>query len=219
MPISYATQVNLNKNKLDSSDDFFFMDILDWYDNQHHINLKDYKNVNTLDYLNLVDKNEKIISIIITNEKEIDLNQISNLTNLQHLKIESVENITFCDLNTSLKHLEVTYCALNYPPVVPEGLIILDISMNLISSLDVVKLPESVQILNLNDNHFNKFPSLPNNIKILYICSNYLKEVGDLPKNLTHLYIKNNYIKLESLPNLEGIFTDICLNNNILIES
>ena len=209
MPILYATADNLTKKSESRSYDIFSMDIQEWYDKEYYISLHDYTKVNTLDYLNLVDKKEDIISIFIINEQKINLNQIVKLKNLQHLKLESIENITFCDLNTSLKYLEVNYCALNYPPVVPDGLVILDISMNLISSLEKITLPSSLKIINLNDNHFRKFPILPDNIEILYICSNYLKEINNLPKNLTQLFIRNNYIKNNILSNINNIYIDI----------
>ena len=70
MPILYATTDNLSK-KVDNNDDIFFMDVLEWYDKEHQICLHDYHKVNTLDYLNLVDKKTTIISIIIQNEKKL----------------------------------------------------------------------------------------------------------------------------------------------------
>ena len=103
MPILYATAANLTKR---SDDDFILMETTSWYDNEHMIFLKDYQQVNTLDYLNLIDQDTPIISIVIKNEKNINLNQIINLKNLEHLSLESIESITFCDLNPSLKHVD-----------------------------------------------------------------------------------------------------------------
>lgn len=207
MPILYATKDNLIKKT--DSEDIFFMDVLEWFDKEHHICLLDYRKVNTLDYLNLVDKKETIISIIVINEKTVDLNQITKLKNVQHLKLESIENIIFCDLNPSLCHLEVNYCALNYLPIVPNGLIIMDVSMNLISSTEEVILPESLKILNLNDNRFKEIPNLPNNLEILYICSNYIKTIKNLPEKLTHLFIRNNYLDDNELEKINNIYIDI----------
>ena len=91
MPILYATADNLTKKQENVSDDIFPMDIQEWYDKEYYISLHDYNKVNTLDYLNLVDKKEDIISIFIINEKKINLNEIIKLKNLQHLKLESIE--------------------------------------------------------------------------------------------------------------------------------
>lgn len=213
MTISYATRNMLKP----ISNEEIIMDHLIWFDNVNCINEDDYIEVNTVDFLTLLKKD--IISVIISDIKELDINVLSSINSIEHIRLEAIESVTFGDFNSNLKFLEINYCALNYPPVIPDGIIILDLSMNLINSLEYMEIPESLKKLILNDNHFKTFPELPDNIEEIYLCNNYLTEIGTLPKNLKKLFIGNNYITQHPvIP--DNISTDVTNNpiNTVSIE-
>lgn len=205
MPILYATRDMLKCYNDDDSE--IMMDIINWYDNTSYIDISDMIKVNTVEFLQLVMKEKDIISIIVSDIKELKIEDLNKITTLEHIKLESIESITFTDFNNNLKILEINYCALNYPPQIPENLIILDLSMNLIDSLEHTSVPNSLKILNLNDNHFHFFPETTDNLEIIYLCNNYLKKIENLPKNLKKLFVGNNFI--EEMPQLNDIITDI----------
>ena len=216
MPIFYATRNMLQPL---TNDNEIILDQVIWYDNINCINEDDMIEVNTVDYLTLLAKENDIISVIISEIKELDISILSSINSIEHIRLEAIESITFSDFNNNLKFLEINYCALNYPPVIPENLVSLDLSMNLIDSLEHMEIPPSLKKLNLNDNHFKNFPNLVDTLEEVYLCNNYLGEVGTIPSNLKKLFIGNNYItKYPTLPN--NIVTDISNNpiNTVSIE-
>lgn len=208
MPISYATRDML---KPLTQNEEIIMDQIIWYDNINYIDEDSYVEVNTVDYLTLLMKEKDIISVIISDIKELNIKTLSLIDSLEHIKLEAIESITFSDFNKNLKFLEINYCALNYPPIIPENLIILDLSMNLIDSLEYMNIPNSLKKINLNDNHFKVFPELNDNLEEVYLCNNYLKEIGEIPKNIKKLFVGNNYITEYPIMS-NDILTDI--NNN-----
>jgi len=211
MPIYYATRNKLKpliKNDINTDD---ITDKVIWYDNINCINEDDYIMVNTVDFLTLLMKENDIISVLISDIKELDINILSSIVSIEHIRLEAIESITFGSFNNNLKFLEINYCALNYPPIIPNGLIILDLSMNLIDSLEYMEIPSSLKKINLNDNHFKIFPILADTLEEVYLCNNYLEEIGKLPQNIKKIFIGNNFItKQPIIPNT--IISDI--NNN-----
>ena len=144
MPISYATRDML---KPLTQNEEIIMDQIIWYDNINYIDEDSYVEVNTVDYLTLLMKEKDIISVIISDIKELNIKTLSLIDSLEHIKLEAIESITFSDFNKNLKFLEINYCALNYPPIIPKNLIILDLSMNLIDSLEYMNIPNSLKKL------------------------------------------------------------------------
>lgn len=217
MPILYATRDMLKKNNTEDSE--IMMDVVNWYDNKSYIDIDEMIEVNTVEFLQLVMKDKDIISVIISDIKELKIEDLNKITTLEHVKLESIESITFSNFNDNLRILEINYCALNYPPQIPKNLICLDLSMNLIDSLEYTTVPDSLKKINLNDNHFHFFPETNDNVETIYLCNNYLKKIEYLPKNLKKLFVGNNFI--EEMPELNNIITDIKNNpiNTINIEA
>tara|TARA_B110000908_G_scaffold71121_1_gene85805 strand:- start:4432 stop:5100 length:669 start_codon:yes stop_codon:yes gene_type:complete len=221
MPVLYATRKmlkELNQTDYSSIDvDDIILDRTIWYDMNHYIDENDMIQVNTVDFLTLLAKEHDIVSVLITNIKELEIDVLSNINSIEHIKIENVESITFSDFNNNLKHLEINYCALSYPPVIPDNLIILDLSMNLIDSLEHMEIPKSLKKINLNDNNFQIFPQLRDNLEEVYLCNNYLNNISNLPKNLKKLFIRNNNIN-EQFEINSTIITDL-INNTINVSA
>ena len=209
MPILYATEKMLKS--YDVNDSEIMLNCIEWYDDKRYIDVDDMIEVNTVEFLSLVNQKEKIISVYISNIKELKIADLNKLESVEHIKLEAIESITFCDFNDNLKLLQLNYCALNYPPQIPKNLIKLDLSMNLIDSMEHAIVPDSLKVINLNDNHFHTFPLLNDNVETIYICNNYIKKVENLPANLKKLFVGNNFI--EEMPILDdSIISDIKQN-------
>lgn len=209
MPILYATEKMLKS--YDVNDSEIMLNCIEWYDDKRYIDVDDMIEVNTVEFLSLVNQKEKIISVYISNIKELKIDDLNKLESVEHIKLEAIESITFCDFNDNLKLLQINYCALNYPPQIPKNLIKLDLSMNLIDSMEHSVVPDSLKVINLNDNHFHTFPLLNDNVETIYICNNYIKKVENLPANLKKLFVGNNFI--EEMPILDdSIISDIKQN-------
>ncbi len=57
-------------------------------------------------------------------------------------------------------------------------------------------LPETLEVLIINDNQITKLENLPKNLKRLFISSNQIAVIENLPKQLRHLWIVNNNVSI-----------------------
>lgn len=204
MPIGYILKKDLKLYDNTKQDDLD-IDTIVWYDQNNYFNESDYKIVENFNELY---KLNDLIGLYIFNENEIDLNEIKNI-NIEQLRIENTDKITFCELNENIKSLVINYCCLVYAPVLPSNLVELDLSNNFIESLDEIELPESLIRLNLNDNHIKILNIESNTLETLYACNNYIMKIEKMSKNIKKIFLNNNYIDVKS--------NDLSPYNGILI--
>jgi hypothetical protein len=126
-----------------------------------------------------------------------------------------IEDYIHFDLGrfTNLKELTLSYIYIKEVVRIPETLNIL----NIISceTMKIDQIPNSLEILNCNNNNLNILPQLQNtNLKQLFCSSNYLRNIPNLPKTLEIFYCSQNYIKI--LPKLPSQLEYLSCSNNKL---
>lgn len=77
---------------------------------------------------------------------------------------------------------------------------------------EIPKLPDSVNILMLNDNNIKYVDYLPSNIKTLNLTSNSVERIRYLPDSLKKLYVSSN--RLRTLPILNKDLEILTICNN-----
>ena len=99
----------------------------------------------------------------------------------------------------------------NNLPVLPSGLMILNITANALVELPV--LPENLQYLVCSNNKLTRLPNLPEYLLSLFADANEISALPVLPKSLTHLNLAQN--KLTTLIDLPETLTylDAAYNN------
>jgi hypothetical protein len=124
-----------------------------------------------------------------------------------------IEDYIHFDLGrfTNLKELTLSYIYIKEVVRIPETLNIL----NIISceTMKIDQIPNSLEILNCNNNNLNILPQLQNtNLKQLLCSSNYLRNIPNLPKTLEIFYCSQNYVKI--LPKLPCQLEYLSCSNN-----
>jgi len=127
-----------------------------------------------------------------------------------------VEDYIHLDLTrfTNLQELNMSFVYIKDVVKIPETLTVLKIISCETAVID--NIPNSLEILNCNNNCIRLLPQLQNsNLKQLFCSSNFLRNIPNLPKTLEILYCSQNYIKV--LPKLPSQLEYLSCNDNKLV--
>ncbi len=171
----------------------------------------------SLNSLNIIDKFPNNLKVIkITNCKNIE-----NLTNVPPsvvtLEIMEMNNLTFINNLTQLKHLSIKYCSNLQLPNFEIFQDLIELILDRVNIINLPSLPPRLIKFMLNDCNIQQLPSLSiNSLKIIIIENNPLEELPDLPESLEKLICRR--CNLKRLPNLPETLTILHLENNQLTE-
>lgn len=105
------------------------------------------------------------------------------------------------------------YIDADHPSVANET--IMDIAPGtFINDLSGIEAFQSLEILDITNNHLNYVPSFPNSLIEIYLGSNSLSSIPTLPSNLEVLRVYDNS-SLTSLPSLPGTLRELSCGQNI----
>ena len=127
-----------------------------------------------------------------------------------------IEDYIHLDLTrfTNLQELNASFIYIKDIVKIPETLTILKLISCETAVID--NIPNSLEILNCNNNCIRLLPQLQNsNLKQLFCSSNYLRNIPNLPKTLEILYCSQNYVKV--LPKLPCQLEYLACSDNKLV--
>ena len=160
----------------------------------------------------------------------VNINGLSQFTNLQTLSVnvngltelsdlpESLEylyarnnQINFLgDFPSSLKKIDLRSNSLTYVNPFPEGVKDLKLCFNNIATIS--ELPDSLEIFYCAYNNLNALPDFPKNLTTALVYNNQISQIGALSLAINQLRIQNNL--LTELPDLPESMIDLNIQNN-----
>jgi uncharacterized repeat protein (TIGR01451 family) len=145
-----------------------------------------------------------------------NINEVKYFKRLKILNCSETGLHSIPELPDSLEELNAAGNSLTYLSNLPRSLKTLQISYNLITSINPGGLPDSLLILDCSNNKLTSLPLLPTKLKSLVCSSNVITVLPSLPPTLTSLACINNQIKcLPFLPDsLSSLIAGvICIPN------
>jgi len=124
---------------------------------------------------------------------------------------------TVCDYSQTLQHLEISSIGIKNIFKLPDNVKHLDINDNELGNILPDIIPESLEIINVNDNLIENLDFVKENIKHVKAKNNYISQVrGNNLVNLVKLDIEGNEIKnIINIPVLNNL-TYLNISNNMV---